>query len=333
MSRNWTADNVLQLARGYQAACVLATAADLDLFTCLGKKHLGAREVAGALSCESRAITIVLDALVALEILEKGDGRYSVPPALLPLLAQQGPGSILAMARHQANCLRRWAQLTEVVKTGRMAERRTAPGGCEADTRSFIGAMHDISAPVAREVIRGLEPLAFRLLLDVGGASGTWTAAFLAACPGSLAILFDLPEVIPLARARVTELGVGDRVRLAAGDFLKDSLPAGADLAWVSAIIHQNSREQNRALFASVLRALVPGGRIAIRDTIMDPSRTSPVAGAIFAVNMMVGTEGGGTYTFDEVREDLEAGGFTEVTLLRRDPAMNSLVAGKKPGG
>jgi len=333
MSRNWTADDVLQLARGYQAACVLATAADLDLFTRLGKKPLGAREVAGALSCESRAITIVLDALVALEILEKGDGRYSVPPGLLPLLAQQGPGSILAMARHQANCLRRWAQLTEVAKTGRPPERRAGPDGCEADTRSFIGAMHDISAPVAREVIRGLEPLAFRLLLDVGGASGTWTAAFLAACPGSLAILFDLPEVIPLARARVTELGVGDRVRLAAGDFLKDSLPAGADLAWVSAIIHQNSREQNRALFASVLRALVPGGRIAIRDTLMDPSRTSPVAGAIFAVNMMVGTEGGGTYTFDEVREDLEAGGFTEVTLLRRDPAMNSLVAGKKPGG
>ena len=193
--------------------------------------------------------------------------------------------------------------------------------------------MHDISAPVAREVIRGLGPLDFRLLLDVGGASGTWTAAFLAACPGSSAILFDLPEVIPLARTRVAELGVADRVRLAAGDFLKDPLPAGADLAWVSAIIHQNSREQNRALFASVLRALVPGGRIAIRDTIMDPSRTSPVAGALFAVNMLVGTEGGGTYTFDEVREDLEAAGFTDVALLRREPAMNSLVAGRKPGG
>jgi SAM-dependent methyltransferase len=333
MSRNWTADDVLQLARGYQAACVLAAAADLDLFTCLGEKPLGVREVAGALSCESRAVTIVLDALVALELLEKGDGRYSVPPGLLPLLAQRGPGSILAMARHQANCLRRWAQLTQVARTGRPPERQAGPDGWEADTRSFIGAMHDISAPVAREVIRGLEPLAFHLLLDVGGASGTWTAAFLAACPGSSAILFDLPEVIPLAKSRVAEVGMGDRVRLAAGDFLKDPLPAGADLAWVSAIIHQNSREQNRALFASVLRSLVPGGRIAIRDTLMDPSRTSPVAGALFAVNMLVGTEGGGTYTFDEVREDLEAAGFREVALLRRDPAMNSLVAGKKPGG
>ena len=58
----------------------------------------------------------------------------------------------------------------------------------------------------------------------------------------------------------------------------------------------------------------------------MDPSRTSPVAGALFAVNMLVGTEGGGTYTLEEVREDLEASGFREVVLLRRDPAMNSLI-------
>ena len=330
MPRNWTADDILQLARGYQPACVLAAAADIDLFTCLAEKSLTAREIAAARSCDLRAITVILDALAAMDLLEKREGRYSVPESLLPLLAQQGPGSVLAMARHQANCLRRWAQLTQVARTGRAAERRAGPDGWEADTRSFIGAMHDISAPVASEVIRSLEPLAFRILLDVGGASGTWTATFLAACPGSSAILFDLPEVIPLARSRVAELGVAGRVRLAGGDFLKDPLPGGADLAWVSAIIHQNSREQNRALFASVLSALVPGGRIAIRDTLMDPSRISPVAGALFAVNMLVGTEEGGTYTFDEVREDLEASGFKAVTLVRRDPAMNSLVTARK---
>jgi len=326
MPRNWTADDVFQLARGYQGACVLAAAADLDLFTRLGREGLGAREAAKAVSCDLRAITIILDALAALDLLCKEGDRYSVPESLLPLLAQQGPGSLLAMARHQANCLRRWAQLTRVARTGRPPQRQAGPDGAEADTHSFIGAMHDISAPVAREVIRGLEPLSFRLLLDVGGASGTWTAVFLAACPGSSAILFDLPEVIPLAEARVAELGVAGRVRLAAGDFLKDPLPAGADLAWVSAIIHQNTREQNRILFASVRNALVPGGKIAIRDTVMDPSRTSPVAGALFAVNMLVGTEGGGTYTLEEVREDLEASGFREAVLLRRDPAMNSLI-------
>ena len=103
------------------------------------------------------------------------------------------------------------------------------------------------------------------------------------------------------------------------------------DLAWVSAIVHQNSRAQNRALFTKVGAALVPGGRIAIRDILMEADRTQPVAGALFAVNMLAATEGGGTFTFAELREDLEAAGFTEVALLRQDAAMNSIVVGQKP--
>ena len=93
------------------------------------------------------------------------------------------------------------------------------------------------------------------------------------------------------------------------------ALPAGADLAWVSAIVHQNSRAQNRALFAKVFAALAPGGRIAIRDILMEEDRTRPVAGALFAVNMLVATEGGGTFTFAELREDLEAAGFARGCL------------------
>jgi hypothetical protein len=116
-----------------------------------------------------------------------------------------------------------------------------------------------------------------------------------------------------------------------AGDFLADRLPQGADLAWISAIVHQNSRAQNRALFANVFQALVPGGRVAIRDILMDEGRTRPVAGALFAINMLVATPGGGTFTFDELRQDLEAARFTRVTLARRDAGMNAIVQAHKP--
>ena len=63
----------------------------------------------------------------------------------------------------------------------------------------------------------------------------------------------------------------------------------------------------------------------------MDDSRTFPPYGALFAVNMLVATEAGGTFTFDELREDLEAAGFLDVAVLRRDEGMNSVVRGKKP--
>jgi SAM-dependent methyltransferase len=331
MPKSWTADEILLMSRSYQPACILAAAADLDLFRCLEGRDRSAGEIARSLVTDLRATTLLLDALAALEILDKMGDRYSVPPTLLPLLSSEEPGSVLAMARHQANCLRRWARLTRVVVSGKPPEREPGPGGPEADTQSFIGAMHDISAPVAREVIRALEGIPGSRLLDVGGASGTWTLALLEGRPGASAVLFDLPEVIPLARSRLGAAGMIDRVLLVAGDFLRDPLPAGSDLAWISAIIHQNSREQNRILFASVLRALTPGGHIALRDVVMEPSRTSPAAGALFALNMLVSTEGGGTYTLDEIREDLEASGFSGVAQVRRDPAMNSLVVARKP--
>ena len=109
-----------------------------------------------------------------------------------------------------------------------------------------------------------------------------------------------------------------------------DDLPKGADLAWVSAILHQDGREQNRRLLAKVYAALAPGGRVAIRDVVMKPSRVEPPLGALFAVNMLVATETGGTFTFEELAEDLQSAGFVEPTLAVEDAGMNSVVVAAK---
>jgi hypothetical protein len=326
-----SAEDILEMGRRYHSAAVLAAAADLDLFSALAPRPLTAADLANRLEASVRGTTILLDALVALGLLAKDGGRYSVPEGIASLLGRHGPGSVLAMTQHQANCLRRWSQLASVVKTGRAAERTPSVRGEEADRESFILAMDNISAPAAAALIRELGDLHFTHLLDVGGGSGTWTLAFLRSSPGSKATLVDLPHVIPLAERRMVNAGMTGRVKLVPGDFIEDPLPGGADLAWVSAIVHQNSREENRLLFGKVRDALLPGGTIAIRDVVMDPTRTSPTAGALFAVNMLVATEGGGTFTFEELCDDLEAEGFTEVALLRQDPWMNSIIVARKP--
>ena len=325
MHKEWTADEVLTLARSYQSACVLVAAADLDLFSVLADQPLSGEEVARRLNTDHRGTRILLDALVALELLAGGGAPSSAPPP------PPQPRSVLPMAQHQANCLRRWARLASVVQTGMPAERQPSIRGEEADNAAFIGAMHSVSAPVADELINGLGPLDFKHLLDIGGASGTWTISFLRSRPDATATLLDLEHVIPLAKQRISEAGMSDRVKLVAGDFLVDPLPREADLAWVSAIVHQNSRDQNRRLFLGIAEALVDGGQILIRDVLMDDSRTFPPYGALCAVNMLVATEAGGTFTFDELREDLEAAGFLDVAVLRRDEGMNSVVRGKKP--
>jgi precorrin-6B methylase 2 len=327
-----TPDEILETARAYQPACLLAAAADLDIFPLLCRQGpLSTPDVAKALGADPRGAAILLDALVAVRLLRKEGALYVVPEDVARSLGGAGPCSLLAMAQHQANCMRRWADLAKVVLTGKPAARTPSVRGDKADREAFIEAMDNLSGPVADRVVAALRSVEARSVLDVGGASGSWTIAFLRMWPAARATLFDLPEVIPLAERRLSDAGVRSRVTLKAGDFLEDPLPPGADLAWVSAIAHQNSRAQNRLLFSRVRDALLPGGRIAVRDIVMEPSRTEPVAGALFAVNMLVGTEGGGTFTLEDLREDLLASGFGEAELVRRDPGMHSIVVARRP--
>ena len=124
---------------------------------------------------------------------------------------------------------------------------------------------------------------------------------------------------------------MADRVRFVGGDFAGgEPLPAGADLAWVSAIVHQNSRRQNRELFAKVHTALVPDGQIMIRDIVMDDTHTSPPGGAMFAINMLVATEGGGTFSFAELSEDLHDAGFGDPVLVRGERDMDCVVSARR---
>lgn len=330
MARQWTAQEVLDFSRAYQPACVLTAAAALDVFTRLNAKPLTAGALAGELGTDPRATTILLDALVALQFLSKQGEKYSVPEDVAEQLSERSAGNVLAMVRHTGNCLSRWAQLPKVIKTGKCAETGPSIRGAEADREDFIGGMNIISRPIAAAVIDKIRPVRFRHMLDVGGGPGTWSIAFLRAAPQARATLFDLPEVIPIAEQQFAKVGLSDRVTFVEGDYYTDALPEGADLIWLGAICHQNSRQQNRDLFSNVHTALADGGVAIIRDVVMDPSHTSPAGGALFAVNMLVGTEAGGTYSFDEYKEDLNAAGFTKVELLHRDEFMSSLIQASK---
>ncbi len=235
------------------------------------------------------------------------------------------------MLQHMANVLRGWSQLAAVVKAGTPAPRAASVRGAEGDRASFIAAMHAVSGPLADGLVAQLGPPKFRHLLDVGGASGTWTLAFLRAVPAASATIFDLPDAIDQARQRLAGTEFAPRVTLMPGDFYVDELPGGADFAWVSAICHQHSRRHNRELFAKVFTALRPGGRIAVRDIVMARCRTKPFDGALFAINMLVNTESGGTFTLDEYVEDLQAAGFKRPRLAVEDEAMSSVIVAEKP--
>jgi hypothetical protein len=330
MAKSWNVDELFERVRGFQGACVITAAAELDVFTVLSAAPATAAGLAGRIGSDVRGTAVLLDALAALDLLVKRGDEYHVPSEVADLLAEGSSVNVLSAVRHQANCLRRWAQLARVLKTGQPAETGPSIRGQAGDCEAFIGAMNNFADSTSPQIIERLMPLPFQRLLDVGGDSGTWTIAFLRAVPDATAVLFDLPDVIPLARMRLTRAGLIERVSLVAGDYNAGELPGGADLAWLSAVAHQNSREQNRALYARIRSALTAGGIVVIRDVVMHSSRTQPPAGALFAVNMLVGTKGGSTFTFEEFEEDLTAAGFRDIRLIHQDQAMSSLIRATK---
>ncbi len=240
---------------------------------------------------------------------------YRTAPDAAPFLIDKNPRSVRPMLLHAAHLWESWSNLTPIVRGAGSSEPPASETRDADELHAFIGAMHVVGTPLAQKIVTAIQPGPARNLIDVGGASGTYTIAFLKAAPELKATLFDRPAVIPMARARLAEAGMLDRVRLVAGDFYRNELPGGHDLALLSAIIHQNSPEENVDLFQKVFHALVSGGRIVIRDHVMEPDRTEPRDGAIFAVNMLVNTEGGSTYTYDEIRSLARGGGIRKCAI------------------
>jgi predicted O-methyltransferase YrrM len=321
----WTPENILEAGRTFWLSRPILAAAELGFFAALAEKPGTTESLTERLNTNPRATGMLLDALAALRLLDKANGSYSVPEGLVPFLSEDSEETILPMLRHHSHIFRRWAELPDVVRTGKPAKTPDEERPLH-EMKAFIGAMDVVGRMQAAKTVARVDTNGRRRILDVGGASGTYTIAFLRRNPDMRGTIFDLPLVIDLARERLSEEGFRDRVDLVPGNFYEDPLPGGYDLVLISAIIHQNSREQNRDLYRKAYEALEPGGKIVVRDHVMDESRTTPVGGALFAINMLVATPGGGTYTFDEIREDLESAGFGNVRQLEEDERMNGLV-------
>ncbi len=320
---------ILSLARNFMECRVLLTGAELDIFTLLATPAKSP-ELAQRQGWHERPLTVVLDALAAMGMLIKTDGHYQTDPGLLPLLDSSSPKSVLPMVKHAATIWVNWSNLTRIVTETGHADKIPARFDGD-DQKAFIGAMHVVGRQHAPAVVQAVRPGQARRLLDVGGASGTYTMAFLEASPRMTATIFDLPDVVEMGRARIAGSNLADRIDFLSGNFYTDTLPSGYDLALLSAIIHQNSQEQNLALYKKILPALIPGGRLVIRDHVMKQNKTAPKSGALFAINMLVGTPGGGTYTFEEIQAGLAEAGFEKIGLIQEKDQMMGLVEAFRP--
>jgi predicted O-methyltransferase YrrM len=313
-----------RIMRSFQESRLLLSAVELDIFTAAGTGAT-APEIAAKIKAQPRSTETFLNALVAVGALVKDGARYRNTPETARYLVAGSPDDARDALLHTVHGWDAWSKLTDAVRLG------TAPvePGVEARdaqwTESFIAAMHRNAAPAARALAESLGMDRVRRVLDVGGGSGAYSIAFAQANPALRAEVLDLAPVTRIAERHIREAGLSARVTTRVGDLTADEFGKDYDLILLSAICHMLDEAQNQDLFRRSFGALAPGGRLVIRDFILDADKTSPRGGALFAVHMLVQTRGGSNYSEAEYRAWLTAAGFSRVE--RPDPAGDLLIA------
>jgi predicted O-methyltransferase YrrM len=309
-------------ARGFQESRVLLTAIELDLFTAVGE-DASAAEVAQRAGTDARATEMLLNALVALGALTKTGDRFRNTPA--------SHGNQWAALMHTVHLWETWSTLTECVRTGGPRKRSETGDRGHKWITAFIAAMHYYAAQRAPAVVDAVGAAGVRRMLDVGGGSGAYSIAFAQANPNLRADILDLSPVLAIAQGHIKKAGLTKRIGTKPGDLRVDALGKGYDLVFISAICHMLSPEENLDLFRRAYRALAPGGRVVVRDFILNPAKTAPRGAALFSLNMLVGTASGASYSQREYTAWLREAGFENVNRIRLADPGSQLLLGTRP--
>ena len=311
----------------FQSSRIVLTAYELDIFTHIEEEGSTSLAVAEALKTNPRATDRLMNALCAIGLLQKKETLFFTTTFSQYYLSKKSSGYMKGFM-HTINMWDTWTSLTDVVKTGKSQQRKLRNERGEKWAESFIGAMHERASRQAGEIIDKIDLNDIHSMLDIGGGSGVYAMQFVKKNALNKATVFDLPEIIPITKKYIDNEGLSQQFDFIDGDYNKDDCGMGYDMTFLSAIVHINSFYENQKLVQKCYDSLNKNGLIVIQDHVMSEMRTEPFAGALFALNMLVGTENGDTYTESEIRGWLIHSGFSEI--IRVETFNNAMMIGRK---
>ncbi len=309
MENNFTPESFQETIRGFQKSRIILTGFELEIFFHLELSCMTSNQMAQKIKADVRATDRLLNSLVAIGLVEKKNNVFSNSPFASEYLVEDKPKYIQGLG-HSANLWHTWSTLTEAVRTGKTIIGRNTSERKNEWLKPFIGAMHYRGSLNSDATVHNLNLTNVTKVLDVGGGSSVYSMAFIRSKPSIKVTVFDLPDVVFLTKQYIENAGMQQQINTVAGDFNNDILPKGYDMVFLSAIVHANSFDENMNLIKKCADALNDNGRVVIQDYIMSEDRTEPAGGAVFAINMLVGTLSGDTYTEKEVRDWFDNAGL-----------------------
>lgn len=321
---------LMAIARGFMESRALLTAIELDIFSAIGD-GAGHADVANRIGADPRATETLLNALAAMGLIEKREGAYHNSETAGRFLRSDSKDDARLSTMHMVGLWDRWSTLTECVREGTSVARKRGEERDEEGIKAFIAAMHRNASFRAEKIMGQLDLAGVKKALDLGGGSGAYAMALAGIVPGLDVTVMDLPAVVELTEQYIEDAGLSGKVKTAPGDMMESDLGSGYDLVLLSAIAHMWGPGENKKLFARVKEALAPGGRLVIQDFVLDDDKTGPRAGAVFALNMLVNTRAGSSYSFAEYSAWLREVGYARVDRVAL-PGPTDLVIGSLEG-
>ena len=307
-----SAEELRELANAFRASRVLLSAVELKIFSVLDNHMMTAEEVSKSLNSDSRATDRLMNALCAMGILKKVHGKFYNSDLSAKYLIEGKP-EFMGNLYHTNNLWYTWSYLTESILKGTSSKGDQNKKDKDEWVEDFIDAMHYRGVSQGKILSMMVDLKNVKTMLDVGGGSAAFSMEIVKKNPSIKATVLDLPHIIPLTKKYVEDAHLLASFDFIEGDYLTKNFSGPYDLILLSAIVHINSYEQNKMLIKKCVDALNKNGMIIINDFVMNEDRTQPPHGALFALNMLVGTTSGDTYTENEMREWFGSAGITKV--------------------
>ena len=329
-----TPERIMQLAWGYAPPLIIETAVKHGVFDALDQSPKTAQQLTKTARVSERGMTAILNALVGLQFLARKGTRYTLTPESAAFLVSGRAPYYGTFFRHVTQHLMpKWLQLRDVTRSGRPAAAVNSEREGAKFFSEFVESLFPLSHAAASALGQHLQISKAKApvnVLDIAAGSGVWGIALAHQSPQVQVTAVDWPDVLKVTQRVARREGVGKRLIKISGDLNKVEFGNGYQVATLGHILHSEGHKRSRQLLKKTFRALAPGGTIAIMEFVVDHDRTGPPMGLLFAVNMLVNTEFGDTFSFKEISGWLREAGFRKPRLLEV-PAVSPLILATKP--
>jgi SAM-dependent methyltransferase len=334
-TKKLTPERLQQLGFAYAPPLIISAAVNNKVFDALQCGAKTVEQLKRETGASARGLRAIMDALVGLELLKKDrQSKYSLTPESQAFLISDKPGALSGFFGSILPIMTsRWLRLTDIVRDGRPAVAVNQ----ETEGTEFFSQLVETIIPMS---YAGAQKLADHLkvakakeqvrVIDLAAGSGIWGIAVAQKSPRVKVTAVDWAGMIPTTKRITEKFGVRDRFDFIEGDLLEANFGSGYDVATLGHILHSEGEQRSRQLLKKAFRALKSEGTIAIAEWLVNNERTKPLPSLMFSVQMLVNTEKGDTFSFNEIKQWLEDAGFKKVRKLEA-PGPSPLILATKP--